>query len=298
MNSLPRKKAVVRLFTGRLVGLPPEPQSERLKSVPIQAPTTPSLDDIADLEQSILAKVDKRGRPKKYATPAEKQAAYRARKADKAATEQRKKDLEEEIAFILHENRDDRGRLHGEISGGNVVGTADYSRRKARPATDGVAFEKGTHKLWKEKIAHWANRQNYFAPSKWDKSEKDAFAEALANHFCIEIEPDLTDVEYDEPQPKSTFVCGFKDFESYSHADVIRHFLKYHRRYILAEISYAEPHPVELLKKKPTGCSQADHDRWAQVFADRLPARCRLCKELIYSANNFVTAPPNSEKDS
>jgi len=279
MNSLSRKKPVIRLFTDRLVGLPAEetPKSEIVISEPDQP-----VQSVEEIQAQIITEYDckvkrKRGRPKKFRTTAEKQAAYRARKAERAATAALKKALDDEIAFIQHENRDDAGRLHGETSGDDVVSRVerpigrkiDGGRRIVPSGCNPKTFEDVQRTLTKEKETAytWMNRQNFYAPAKWDKKDKELFAEKLAENNCLEVD--------------NGFRCEFGDFDSTWRKDVIEHFLKFHQGYIRASIQYCQPHPIELAKK-PATCTTADHEHWALVFADRLPVRCRFCKTMIY----------------
>jgi hypothetical protein len=208
---MPRKH-VKRAFAG-LVGRPPEFEDKPAAPAP---PAPPTPDKISALVVEFVAA--KRGRPKKFESGAEKQAAYRARTAQRIA-----------IEALQHKHRDDAGRFHGEISGGDAARQGDAT--KWRPGTDGRAFENGTHKFWKEKLSTWASRQNFSAPSKWNKRDKEIFADSLADEHCADCE--------------TGFQCSFEDFESEWRRDVVAHFLKFHRGYILAAIRYCRPRPIE-----------------------------------------------------
>jgi hypothetical protein len=279
-----RKK---RLFTG-LVGFPPEPNEQPKVETTDAAPAPPTPEELASLDRQILVAAKKRGRPKKFETAAEKQAAYRARKADAAATAALKKALQDEIDFIMHENRDGAGLIHGETSGGDVIHRTERAierKESGTPARPGgynpKTFEEAKRTVVekKETAYTWVNRQNFFAPSKWNKADKQLFAETLAEDSCIEV--------------GTGFRCGFGDFDSEWRREVIEHYLKFHQRYIRASIRYCRPHPIELMKKPPK-CTDADHARRALVFADRLPLRCRFCKAMIYPSE-FRNTPDGNQ---
>ena len=332
-----RKKPTVRLFRG-LVGLPtlpteenPKPNSESIISTPVEAgprlvgrdtpepaattpavftPQVPTLETIASLEKEILT-AKKRGRPRIHANDAEKMRHHRKTNAERETQAAAEKEFRDKIDKILWENRDHKGRLHGETSGGDAVFVAervDRSRSgKARPeGTDGIAFEKGIgagRGQKDEKISTWANRQNFFQSAHWDGKEKKEFLDWMSG---IILTFDDVDGE-EEKQILRCHMCSYtrtidKQFREklndigYTYHDLPSyHLFHEHKKFVKQRIKEHEPHPPEL-KKKPKACSEEDHKRRAEIFADRLPIICRWCKDVILPPSNIVTDPTNPEK--
>jgi hypothetical protein len=272
---------------------------------PVVTPQPPSPETIAALEKQILA-VKKRGRPRIHTNDAEKMRRHRKTKAEREAQAAAEIEFQTKIDKILWENRDSAGRLHGETSGGDALFVAERvgqhewvdidgkhhingGGRARLQGTDGIAFEKGVgpgRGQKDEKISTWANRQNFFQVAHWDGKEKKEFLDWMSGII-------LTYEDVDEE--KQILRCGMcsyqitinKDFREklnnigYSYHDLPSHHLFHkHKKFVKDMIREHEPHPAKL-QKKPNKCTEDDHKRFAEVFADRLPASCRHCKKLI-----------------
>jgi hypothetical protein len=289
----------------RLVGR--DSPEQTATTSPVVTPQLPSPETIADLEKQILT-AKKRGRPRIHANDAEKMRRHRKTKTEREDQAAAERDFQNKIDKILWENRDSAGRLHGETSGGDALFVAERVNRRewvnidgehhaksggrvSLHGTDGIAFEKGVgpgRGQKDEKVSTWANRQNFFQGAHWDANEKKEFLDWMS-----EIILTFDDVEGDEE--KQILRCGMcpyqitidKDFREklnnigYSYHDLPRNHLFYqHKKFVKDMIQEHEPHPPEL-QKKPKECTEQDHKRFAEIFADQLPASCRHCKKLI-----------------
>ena len=285
----------------RLVG---RDTPEQTAITPLDTPRAPTLETITSLEKQILT-AKKRGRPRIHTNDAEKMRHHRKTKTERETQAAAEKEFQDKIDKILWENRDSAGRLHGETSGGDAVFVAErvgrgewvdiegerHIRGGGPVPTEGptgVAFEKGIgpgRGQKDEKVSTWANRQNFFQMAHWDGREKKEFLDYMSGIILA-----FEDVD-EEKQILRCEMCPYqitinKDFREklndigYSYHDLPSHHLFHkHKKFVKGMIQEHEPHPVEL--KKPKKCTEEDHKRFAEVFADRLPVSCRHCKKLI-----------------
>ena len=193
----------------------------------------------------------------------------------------------------MHKHRDSAGRLHGETSGGDAVAAVlnglevesgqvqDGGGRVSASGTDPHIFESGGYRGVRETLSQWANRQNFYAPAKWDAGEKEAYTQDLAiqccvgefyckfgdfsspdeesvsDHFCAEHYGHRFSVKItEEKQPEITqmlppdycvekYRCMLGDFIADKYDDIINHFLRDHRGYIRSMIRYHEPRIIK-----------------------------------------------------
>lgn len=295
MNSVQRKKPALRFFKG-LVGSSTEaihaPKPELI------APTVPT-QSVAEIQAELIAKYDskvkrKRGRPAvsgKALTAAERKQRSRAQQAEKSARAAVNKAYLAEIQSVMREHRDSAGRLHGETSGGDSVSArldrlqiedgqvADGGGRVSASGCDPHTFERGGYGGIKETASQWANRQDFYAPARWNAGEKEAYIQALAirccveechckfsdfaspnyedvtDHFCAEHTKDTHISIKSEDQSEvltlpadhcvKKFRCLLGDFASEKQEEVINHFLRDHKGYIRSMIRYHQPRAIK-----------------------------------------------------
>jgi hypothetical protein len=241
-GGVPRQRKPVRAFTG-LVGLPPEPASQSLPPAPH---AVESASTVEGLMAGIILGYDKRsqkkrGRPRKHLDSAAKQAAYREKKSDKDKRLAAEKAIRDEIDAVLWEHRDRNGELPGESSGGDVIGRVEHKVEQGRLnggrrlGPSGASLKILEDVPWKsqkrETDETWANRQNFYAMSKWHARDVEVFTKDLIDIICRKNGPD--------------FCCGLCAFADAWRPNTVRHIIESHQKFIRREVRRCRPRPLK-----------------------------------------------------